>query len=348
MTHAPFILRHSRLTTTTAATMTTKSIETQTIESWTITIQHEKTLEETINIDTDEETDNLPEADTTVAIWQQKWNKRAIVATCPSWNKLVERVMPLAWKTPLEIDNHLVTFKPRTAFKYLIATLEAAKFCNKEISPDTTRQLLKKHKKLALADPMPEQWAVNDVVTKKWEKWEETLPVVSAEAERLRVWLLSYRWGQRPADLIRIREVDVTRDLTSITIRIGKTIGATDPYTLPATRFEQRLLERQRICWSTTGEQNFFREQPAGALLLTARRLGEDQRITQRAVRRGGLQNMATVAPLKTVLLFSRHTTEAALLRYLDWGSKAAQQMEEMVGVLERTLLGELIVPKQC
>ena len=50
-----------------------------------------------------------------------------------------------------------------------------------------------------------------------------------------------------------------------------------------------------------------------------------------RSVRRGSLQTMALAGvPLETLILYSGHTNEKTLLRYLGWGHAAGARQRQM------------------
>ena len=69
---------------------------------------------------------------------------------------------------------------------------------------------------------------------------------------------------------------------------------------------------------------------PTDTEMLTCFRLA-DPTMEARSVRRGALQLLAAAeVPLPTLMLFSGHTNQRTLLRYLNWGVCATEQRSAM------------------
>jgi hypothetical protein len=150
--------------------------------------------------------------------------------------------------------------------------------------------------------------------------------------------------GQRFGDFIQLAIADfqIKKLNVMITVRRGKTVKHTQPYTLllqSESRVTENLMkvraEAIRLGWVflTTPDNNPLTRAKlshrTSALLSLI-----DERLEIRSIRRGGLQHMASLRhELQHIRLFSQHRSEEMLLRYLNWGQAAEAQNDEILRV---------------
>jgi hypothetical protein len=148
--------------------------------------------------------------------------------------------------------------------------------------------------------------------------------------------------GQRFSDFIQLAISDflIRTDTVIITVRRGKTIVHTKPYSLALDRHcrvtKNLLTVRQAAAdqgWLfLTSRTNDIASRKALGLRTTSLLTEIDERLELRSIRRGGLQHMASLHhhPDK-IRLFSKHSTEEMLMRYLAWGQVAESRNDEML-----------------
>ena len=157
--------------------------------------------------------------------------------------------------------------------------------------------------------------------------------------------------GQRISDMIQVSCVDVTTStlqpshcprlaqdktvtlLCVITIRRGKTVATSAPYTLflplqqwPATQIMRAQAEaRQRGDLFIMTPMNTRSEQDSVLATIRMMILETSDRLELRSIRRGGLHCLAA-DPANTItdlLQLSRHSDSKMLMRYLGWGERS-------------------------
>jgi hypothetical protein len=150
---------------------------------------------------------------------------------------------------------------------------------------------------------------------------------------------ITYSFASRLTTTLPIRiphvklQPHTSRPQTPIAIKFcrGKTIGTTGPYTVHSS-LPSWVADRLRVILATKRGTHLFsptdrsriRKQMCSAL----RR--ERSNLEVKSVRRGALQTMAkNRVPIDTIMLFSRHTTRAMCLRYLDFGLQAYEDADK-------------------
>ena len=128
------------------------------------------------------------------------------------------------------------------------------------------------------------------------------------------------------------------RKLT-VTWARGKTVARRGPYTVhtivPATPMPILSDSTMLALTATSTDTTLLFGGVTGPHLKLALRTA-DSALEQRSIRRGALQTLAALGmPLSTPLLFSGHSTEKMLLRYLGHGRMAAVQRNEMISVAD-------------
>jgi hypothetical protein len=157
--------------------------------------------------------------------------------------------------------------------------------------------------------------------------------------------------GQRFSDFIQLAISDflIRTDTVIITVRRGKTIVHTKPYSLALDRHcrvtKNLLTVRQAAAdqgWLFLNSRtNDIASRKALGLRTTSLLTEIDERLELRSIRRGGLQHMASLHhhPDK-IRLFSKHSTEEMLMRYLAWGQVAESRNDDMLAI-SRTMTNE-------
>jgi hypothetical protein len=154
--------------------------------------------------------------------------------------------------------------------------------------------------------------------------------------------------GQRISDIIQVATADlqVTQDLLMITIRRGKTMMTSHPYTLWLRRNQYPTETLISVMKSATAQGRLFLftefnlEEERQKVLHRIRDMitSINDHLELRSFRRGGLQRMARLgSTLETVLHFSRHSDVQMLLRYLNWGQHATHRQQEMLNAVDST-----------
>lgn len=159
--------------------------------------------------------------------------------------------------------------------------------------------------------------------------------------------MMSFILGQRISDMIQLGTADLTihKTVLQITVRRGKTMGVSQPYTLWLRRstyptetliqLQQDAKSKQRLFLLT--ELNSDEERQAVLSTIRDMLTSVNEELELRSIRRGGLQRMARTSPTKIVLYHSRHSDEPMLMRYLGWGAAAMHRQQEMIEAVDRT-----------
>ena len=145
--------------------------------------------------------------------------------------------------------------------------------------------------------------------------------------------LLLYGSGLRLMECLTLRVKDIDLDRCEIVVRRGKGAKTRGAYTVhtrcaPGPWAEALKAALQREGWLWPAESQEARS--ANGLKVTRHLRTVDAQLEQRSIRRGALQAMAAAGvPEKRLLTFSGHTNVPMLLRYLDFGRKAARRAED-------------------
>ena len=170
------------------------------------------------------------------------------------------------------------------------------------------------------------------------ETFHRALPSLTAIA------VTAFSNGQRISDMIQIAvaDLDVTENFLMITIRRGKTMTVSKPYTLwmRRNRYPTETLIEVAASATKCGRlflfSEFNSEEERSKVLHTIRDMitSVNDLLELRSFRRGGLQLMAQNGfSLDTILNFSRHSDKAMLMRYLNWGQHSTHRRQEMIEV---------------
>lgn len=160
--------------------------------------------------------------------------------------------------------------------------------------------------------------------------------------------MATFLLGQRISDMVQLAAFDLqpASDLLTITIRRGKTMGISQPYTLWLRRNvypTESLLE----CAAQATKENrlylFSHENCDDERTKVLHQIRDmltsiNEKLELRSIRRGGLHRMARAGnELQTILYFSRHADVKMLLRYLNWGEHAEARRQAMIEVVDQT-----------
>ncbi len=157
--------------------------------------------------------------------------------------------------------------------------------------------------------------------------------------------MMSFILGQRISDAIQLATADLTegKEFLQITVRRGKTIGVSQPYTLWLRRnvyptesiieLKNHARHRQRLFLLT--ELNSEEERQEVLSIVRDMITSINDELELRSIRRGGLQRMARSSPTQVVLHHSRHSDEKMLMRYLGWGAAALHQQKDMIEAVD-------------
>lgn len=265
-------------------------------------------------------------------IWEQR-GQAARRATTKQWQMLCERMLPLLVLSKDEQLETITRFKPRTAEK----CWRAAQYAEKQLmldvlSPHISRLLRKR----SIATPTPEIYAATATDMNKLEDSQDPL-----------MWAvtIAFGWGQRICDVLRLKTQAVHFSdhppRVTATFHIHKTMGNVDPYTLGAPPTSAVWKSFEKALKAPRSPEFIFLEkledlqQVSATLLRKMRSLTNQPLLSQKAVRRGGLQRLAANASTSTVLLFSRHTSVSALQRYLNWGCANLEHIKAMMDAMK-------------
>jgi integrase len=171
------------------------------------------------------------------------------------------------------------------------------------------------------------------------EIFKRTLALEKRGEHRI-VLQLMYFTSARVGCVLSLQKEDITfnRD-TSISVRFhrGKGVKVRGPYTVHGPPLHEHVTEIKNFVDSAP-RRLFTIKAPD---MLQTFRLA-DRTMEARSVRRGSLQTMAHAkVPLDTLMLYSGHTNEKTLLRYLGWGSSAGHRQQQMAAA------GAVLVPRR-
>jgi integrase len=165
---------------------------------------------------------------------------------------------------------------------------------------------------------------------------QNSLIPISTRAAVALTWLTAARCS----DSLQLRQGDVTLKGTTLTVTWarGKTVARRGPYTVSSDVPPVLLPLLQACCGGTTPTNLLFPE-TTGRMLKIALRSTGDRALEQRSIRRGALQQLAAQKmPTAVLLLFSGHTTERMLMRYLGHGRLATADQERMIDASKMAL----------
>jgi hypothetical protein len=229
---------------------------------------------------------------------------------------------------------------PTTAESYWITWLGVQKALG-IIPSDADQRISKIMKARATAYPVqfPTPASISDIDLMT-TTFQAALPSFTAIATA------SFILGQRISDLIQLAVADlhVTEEVLMITVRRGKTMMTTQPYTLwlRRNRYPTEALISIMKSAKTQGRLFLFSEfnldEERQKVLQRIREMltSVNDQLELRSLRRGGLQRMASLeVKLETVLHFSRHSDVSMLLRYLNWGKHAKHRQQEMLEAID-------------
>lgn len=160
--------------------------------------------------------------------------------------------------------------------------------------------------------------------------------------------MATFLLGQRISDMIQLAVFDLrpTKEFLMITIRRGKTMGISTPYTLWLRRNEyptESLIDCANLAQKENRLYLFSRsnsDDERSKILQFIREMltSINDQLELRSIRRGGLHRMAQLGhKLDTILEFSRHADVKMLMRYLNWGEHAEDRQHEMISVVDKT-----------
>jgi integrase len=170
--------------------------------------------------------------------------------------------------------------------------------------------------------------------------FESTMPSLTAIA------FMTFLLGQRISDMIQLAVADlqVTSQHLMITVRRGKTMSVSQPYTLWLRRNQyptETIIQLMNSAKTNSRlflltEFNSDEERQKLLQLLREMIASVNDRLELRSFRRGGLQRMAQLGfSVESILKFSRHSDASMLYRYLSWGQEAAHSRKEMLEIVD-------------
>jgi integrase len=185
------------------------------------------------------------------------------------------------------------------------------------------------------------------------DTYQATLPSLTAIAA------FAFINGQRISDMVQIAVGDLhaTTDFLATTIRRGKTIATSQPYTLWTRRgtyptetlmqMAEEAKQQHRLFLLTTLNTEAERTQCLHVIRDMINSVADELEL--RSIRRGGLTHMAEAGtPIPTILLFSKHADEKMLMRYLGWGRASEHQRQQMIEVLDGTTTTLTCTERRC
>lgn len=172
------------------------------------------------------------------------------------------------------------------------------------------------------------------------ETFKKNLPSFTAIAA------LAFFNGQRISDMIQLAVADVTpkEEHMMITVRRGKTMSVSTPYTLWMRRNNyptEVIIETANAAKANNrlflfSELNSEEERTRVLNVIRDMITSIDEELELRSFRRGGLQNFAQKGfSLAKILQFSRHSDVPMLMRYLGWGQHAIHRQNEMMEMID-------------
>jgi integrase len=153
--------------------------------------------------------------------------------------------------------------------------------------------------------------------------------------------MTTFLLGQRISDMIQLAVADLKSndDYLTITVRRGKTMQVTTPYSLWLRRKTyptETLIElaaSAKSCGRLFLFTNLNSEEERQRVSHTVRDMltSINDQLELRSLRRGGLQRMAHLGvSIPTMLHFSRHSDVPMLMRYVSWGQHATQLQNQI------------------
>ena len=149
--------------------------------------------------------------------------------------------------------------------------------------------------------------------------------------------LVAWVTAARVGDTLKLRKMDVslTGRKMMVTWARGKTVEKRGAYTVHTMVPPEFLPLLRNVIDGTTNDSGLLFPTVTGPQIKIALRTA-DPALEQRSIRRGALQMLAGLGmPMSTLLLFSGHTSERMLLKYLGHGKLAKVQENTMVEVAE-------------
>ncbi|MCP4898288.1 MAG: phage integrase family protein [bacterium] len=238
-----------------------------------------------------------------------------------------------------EKECYLRALAPTTAHAYWVSFVSVDKIVSGQSTTPAEKRVSKilenRANRYPVAFPRPLEHEVRRRFT---ERYRQDFPVIAALVEAC--WVL----GQRYGDFLQLAANDFTIEGSEvkITMRRGKTVSYTKPYTLTMDKTldvtRNLLAVRQKAIdkgWLFLISKHPCDETAKNVSHQTSNLLAAlDERLEIRSIRRGGLQHMASQkVPIHTIRLLSQHKSDEMLLRYLDWGRVAAQRNDEVKSV---------------
>ncbi len=155
--------------------------------------------------------------------------------------------------------------------------------------------------------------------------------------------------GQRISDMLQlaVADLNVTESFLMITVRRGKTMSVSQPYTLWMRRGRYPAETLIDLASNAKKDQRLFlfsefnseEERSKMSHVIRDMITSINDQLELRSLRRGGLQRMAQLGFSMDVLLqFSRHSDVKMLMRYLAWGEHSTKRQSEMIQVIDATM----------
>ena len=162
--------------------------------------------------------------------------------------------------------------------------------------------------------------------------------------------MIAFLNGQRNSDMIQlgVADLQINEDYMMVTVRRGKTVSTTGPYTLWMRRntyptetliatTQEALKEKRLFLFSETNTEE-ERQKMLNKIRDMITSIDDDLEL--RSFRRGGVQRMASMGfDTDTLLQFSRHADGQMLMSYLNWGQHSTHRQPTMIEVLDATSL---------
>ena len=283
-----------------------------------------------------------PDEIMTLTTLREKWAARPNVwkEVCSTqWQATQERMLPLlvlpAWEMgeEFEMRRDLAGWSETTASQYWAALRAAATTLQIQL-PIEVRIRGK-----VLGFLAKEADSKRPTVAAREEEIEAASQILKAKRESTLSTALrtAFLLGQRVGDVLQLERSRVAEmqdmashqatNLLTLQFRKGKTTRRRDPYTLHIPRSNPLTTELLQLAHPTSAIASpaLFTPQAHRLQALVTIRTALQQvnpKLCILSVRRGGLQQLASLGvSTETLLAHSRHTTTAMLDRYLNWGS---------------------------
>lgn len=228
------------------------------------------------------------------------------------------------------------TLAPTTAMTYWTTWLGVQKALGItpcEADPRTTKVMKARATAYPVQFPTPASLADMELLV---QTYRDALPSLAAIA------MMAFILGQRISDMIQlaVHDIQPNKNELMITVRRGKTMSVSTPYTLWLNRsqyptetiIEVAIQAKREGRLFLLSEFNSDEERSQVGETIRDMLTSINEQLELRSIRRGGLQRMAGQGiPLTTVIQFSRHADEKMLMRYLSWGAHAADRQQSML-----------------